>query len=85
MFFPPTLQSDSLSSYHSTRAPAPRGTFHFHRSVLMLVAPDPQLTVPVGAPALDITLGSDRARVMSPRGYGDGGEAYTRRGHGWDK
>jgi hypothetical protein len=52
----------------------PRCTCYVRRSVLILVAPDPQLAIPVGAPALDPTPGRDRARVFTPCSYGDGGE-----------
>ncbi len=60
-----------------TRTPAPRGTCHIRRSVLTFEAPDPQLAITVGAPALDPAPGRDRACVVSPRGYGDGGETWN--------
>ncbi len=43
--------------------------------MLRFVAPNPQLAaVAVVAPALDPAPDRDRARVVIPRGYGDGGE-----------
>ncbi len=54
------------------------GTCYIGRLILMFVAPDPQLSDPVVAPALDRAPGGNRARVGRPRGYGDGGEACKR-------
>jgi hypothetical protein len=52
----------------------PRDTCHIRRAVLIRSAPDAQLAVAVGAPALDPAPGSDRARVVLPRRDGDGGD-----------
>jgi hypothetical protein len=65
---------------HLSRAPRAR-TCHIRRSVLILVAPDPQLALPVVAPALDPAPGHDRAHVGRPRG--DGGETCEGIVCGW--
>ena len=55
--------------------PPSLGTCHIRRAVLIRGAPDAQLAVIVGAPALDPAPGSDRARVARLRGDGDGVQA----------
>jgi hypothetical protein len=50
-------------------------TCHLRRAVPSHSAPDAQLAVAVGAPALDPAPGSDRARVAQPSGDGDGRDA----------
>ncbi len=60
-------------SLHASRL---QRTCHIRRSVLILVAPDPQLAVVVVAPALDPAPGRNRARVVIPHGYGYGEEVW---------
>ena len=57
--------------------PTTRGTCHIRWAELIRSAPDAQLAVVVGAPALDPTPESDRAHVALPRGNGDGGQAWV--------
>jgi hypothetical protein len=74
--FPKLSHSPSLPSQSRlTLKRVPDGTCHVRRSVLIVVAPDPQLAFPVVAPALDPASGGNRARVRPPRCYGDEGEA----------
>ena len=56
-----------------TRAPLRTG--HIRRAVLIRRAPDAQLAVAVPAPALDPAARHYRARVDTPQGDGDGGDA----------
>ncbi len=54
-------------------------TWHIRRAVLLIRAVDAQLAAVVITPAFDATPGHDRARVLIPRGDGDGGHAWKRK------
>ncbi len=54
-------------------------TWNIHWAVLPSRAPDAQLALLVAAPALDPATGDYRARVIYPRGDGDGGDAWKGR------